>query len=395
MKFPIFGGSDDDFGTADTYAFPSSVHGINWSTTETLRQIPISEDVIISNFKVMLTTAPGSGKTRTFTIRKNGVNTAVTCTISNTDTSGTFTGAVAFSAGDLLSIKASSTGTPDAPGATYWHMYMNTIGNKALLMGCNTTAVSNSATNYGNMFPSVGWGTTDTLGFIVIPTDGNLTKLAVSLSAAPGSGKSYALSVRLNNSSDALTTTISDANTSGSVTGSQAIAAGNTVNFKSVPSSTPTAAAVAWCFTFEPSTPGETFSGFGHAAAVSTVSLVYEQPLGSGLSAWSTSSSGRRIRLPACSIKNFRGRLSVAPGVGTSRTISLNYDSETIHNFTISETDTSGVDTDLVAVPEDSGSAGLIISASPSALPPAASSLRVSYVIVTPQPPEAAYGYTV
>lgn len=70
----------------------------------------------VSDFYVILDTGPGNGKSYTFVVRKNGDNTPapVTCTISDTDTTGyDLANSVDFNIGDLISIMATpSSGNP-------------------------------------------------------------------------------------------------------------------------------------------------------------------------------------------------------------------------------------------------------------------------------------------
>ena len=57
----------------------------------------------ISNFYVSLSGAPGTGKSYTFTVRKNGTNTFLTVNISGSNTTGNITGvasSTSFVAGD-------------------------------------------------------------------------------------------------------------------------------------------------------------------------------------------------------------------------------------------------------------------------------------------------------
>jgi hypothetical protein len=385
VRFAIFGGSNDNFGTADTYAFLASSHAIDWSTTEAQRQIKLTEDVVITGMTFLPTTAPGVGNTRTFTVRKNGVDTGVTLTISGTDTSGTFSGSVAFADGDLISLKASSTGTPAAPGNTYWHLTLNTTGQKALLMGGCAGTPSTTVTQYTNPFGASNWSGTSAVLDVPVACPGNVTKSAFVTSAAPGAGKSFAFSLRLNAATDALTATVADANTSATATGSQALVAGDNIQMKSVPAGTPTAGVVGWCLTFEPATDGETFTGYGSSAAPSTTATHFEQPLGVGLNGWNASSGGRRVRPPACDIKDVQVRLSAAPGIGSSRTIRLGYDAVTTHTVTITDLATTGVDTTSAAIPADGGAAGLILASAVPAIPPAACNVHVGYALVFPQ----------
>jgi len=67
----------------------------------------------LKNFYVRLNQAPGAGKSFTFTIRKNGADTALVVTISGTDTVGqNTTNEIEIAVGDLVNIKIAPTNTP-------------------------------------------------------------------------------------------------------------------------------------------------------------------------------------------------------------------------------------------------------------------------------------------
>lgn len=390
MKFPIFGASNDDMGTSAAFAYLSSTHAIDWNATEARRQIPLSEAVTVSDFKVILDTAPGVGNSRTFTLRKNGGDTAATVTISGAATSAAFAGSVSFAAGDLISIGATSTGTPTAPGNTYWYTYLNTTGQKALIMGGSANVAPNGADNYVDVFGGTAWTTTSGDQDVPVPTGGNLTKLAVATSGAPTAGKSYAFSMRLNGSSDVLTATVSGTGTSASATGSQALVAGDLIQFKSSPSGTPTQAAVGWCFTFEPTINGESIAGFGAASALSTTTTQYSQPLGVGNNGWSTAEANHLLKLPACSYKNLYVRLSAAPVGVATRTITMRDNSAaSALTVTITGAATTGNDTTHTVTHTADQSIGV---QSALATAPAAANLHMGYVIVTTQPAAAVEG---
>jgi len=53
----------------------------------------------------------------TFTLRKNGANTALTCTIPSGQTSGSGTGTATWVAGDLLDVQAPAANTPGKIGS--------------------------------------------------------------------------------------------------------------------------------------------------------------------------------------------------------------------------------------------------------------------------------------
>lgn len=79
------------------------------SATEDNANIPLPSGTA-SKLVVSRVVAPGAGHSITVTIRKNGVNTALTCTISGTATTCTDTAdSVTFSDGDLLSILHTET----------------------------------------------------------------------------------------------------------------------------------------------------------------------------------------------------------------------------------------------------------------------------------------------
>lgn len=105
-------------GSTTTYGllFPSD--STTFSTTEANRQSILPVNCQIKNFYVRTTTSQPSGGALTFTIRKNGVDTAVVITISASGAAQTasYTGsAVSFSAGDLISLKiANASGSTSA-----------------------------------------------------------------------------------------------------------------------------------------------------------------------------------------------------------------------------------------------------------------------------------------
>ena len=69
----------------------------------------------VSRFYIILNISPGSGKSFTFIVRKNGAATPVTCTISGTATTGSdLTNSVSFAAGDYISIMVTPASNPTA-----------------------------------------------------------------------------------------------------------------------------------------------------------------------------------------------------------------------------------------------------------------------------------------
>jgi len=86
--------------------------------TEFQSQLLMGVTGTISNLNVLLEAAPDGAATRTFTIRKNGVNTALTVTITGANTTGSDnTNTVSVIPFDLISLLHTRTGTPAAAGA--------------------------------------------------------------------------------------------------------------------------------------------------------------------------------------------------------------------------------------------------------------------------------------
>jgi hypothetical protein len=84
-------------------------------------QVPAAAAGVLRNWKITLTTAPGVGASRIFTIRKAGADTAMQITISGTSVSEVYTAAdLVVAAGDLLNIRHTVTGTPANSGAWNW-----------------------------------------------------------------------------------------------------------------------------------------------------------------------------------------------------------------------------------------------------------------------------------
>lgn len=387
MKFPVFGASDDaPANNATRYIQVNNAFVTNWNATESAMQVPISENMTITDFKVIVDTAPGAGKSRAFTVRQNGADTGVTVTISDTNTSATFSGSVSFNAGDLLTISSVPTSLPTAPGNIYWHMEWNTTGSVYLLLG-GAGSATNSATNYHNVFGggAAAWSGSVSAADIPVPTGATVTKLQVaSPDGAPGAGTSYAVSMRLNNTTDICTATISDTNTSASASGSQALAAGDVITLKEVPTGTPTSRRLAWCFSLTMTTDGESFYGYGTNVATPTTGTNYEQALGYGLNSWTTTESTHLMRVPACDIKKLYVRLSAASGVGSDRAYMIRQNSaNTTLTTTLSNTTTGNDTTHTVTL---AGDDTIDIQMIPNAVPPAAANSHVSYVLVTAQP---------
>jgi hypothetical protein len=100
--------------TAGTYFFPLGGGGAP-STTESDEKTLVQSAALASNFAVQMSAAIGMGNTGAFTLRDNGVDQTVTCTVSGTGAGGTAcsdtTHTFNTTAGHTYTVKLVTTGT--------------------------------------------------------------------------------------------------------------------------------------------------------------------------------------------------------------------------------------------------------------------------------------------
>ena len=78
----------------------------------------------LSNFRVDMSHAPAAG-TWTLTVRKNGIDTVVSCQIANGVTTCSSVATVPFAVNDLLSIEVVPANNPDTPTHVIWRANYN------------------------------------------------------------------------------------------------------------------------------------------------------------------------------------------------------------------------------------------------------------------------------
>ena len=119
-SFPLMSVFPSAANTASTTYYPLSGGTAAGTTTEANNQ-SIADSMTVTKLTVTLNVAPGSGKSRVYTLRKNGADTALTCTISNTAQTCTATGSISVADDDLLATADTPSGTPTAstPSISY------------------------------------------------------------------------------------------------------------------------------------------------------------------------------------------------------------------------------------------------------------------------------------
>ena len=118
-----------------------------WTPSETILQVPVSEDITVTGFYLYIGTAPGSSKSWDFYIRQNASNTSATINITGSATSGSWTGTVSLSAGDLTNLSCVPTSTPASAGNISWYIYYETVGKSFIMQGGSYQTTATTGTH--------------------------------------------------------------------------------------------------------------------------------------------------------------------------------------------------------------------------------------------------------
>jgi hypothetical protein len=108
--------------SSDTFLGPFLTTSAS-TTTESSVQMVVPVAGTIGNLAVDIGTAPGGGKSWTFTVHKTGADTTITCPMSGGGGNTTCkdnTHTASFAAGDLLSLEVQPAGTPGNWGSVRW-----------------------------------------------------------------------------------------------------------------------------------------------------------------------------------------------------------------------------------------------------------------------------------
>lgn len=237
---PLFTGNST--GTGNYFAPPGSITAI---TGEGFGSGVIAVAGDISFMTVKLSTAPGAGITRTYTLRKNGVDTGLTVPIADSATTGTISSTVSFVAGDVVTVAGVATGgTPATAHVGIGLTWNPTTNGYFPMMGVATSGWANTGTRYvAPSGASQGNMATESQATDIAPVDMTIDMLYAQISTAPTAGRSRALTLRTANTTDtALTTTIMDAAIANQdVTHSDSPTAGTLISVSQVPTASPSA----------------------------------------------------------------------------------------------------------------------------------------------------------
>ena len=186
----------------------------------------------------------------TATLKKNDVATSLTSTIVADNTTGNdTTNSFTTVAGDTISLKIDPVSTPSVGPRLGWGVvFIPDTTGEAVIMGFTANPTDASATEYNYLGGVNGTFSTTEASFTSLLDISTLKKLYVKFQTAPGSGKSYALTVRDDSADTSLVATVTNTNTTAdSSSNTHDVTDISLVNLKIVPSGTPASnASSAW-----------------------------------------------------------------------------------------------------------------------------------------------------
>lgn len=318
----------------------------------------------IRNLAITIRTAPGAGKSITFTVMKNGSNTTLAVTISNTDTyAADTTHEISVAAGDLLSLRYNSADSLDRTPiySIEFEGTSSTVSGYSISGG--NSALLNWQTNYCGAFSTRIFDGTESSSHSICPISGTINNLYVKTGSRVSFGAAGYIfafvvdGVLQDGSGDTVDTRITiigtDEATTGNASFSLPITAGQTVSIAGYPTGgTPTNYInVGFGFQFTPTSAGQFILANSYFRAVDKTNPTYGVPVDyNGGFTIEASVTGFGAINPVV-LKTFYVELSGAPGAGGSGdayTFSLRKNDGNptgALSVTISETSVTGNDT--------------------------------------------------
>ncbi len=320
------------------------------SSFETNHRCPVRVAGTIRNWRCTLVGAITStpGQSRTFVLRKNGINTALTLTISGsgaTDASD-LTHSVTVAPGDHLSVLHTATVTPTST-QMYCRLDFEPADGVSQIYGSGGGSQGLDATTRYRPLLSGETGRNDfseAANASLCGVDGTITDLDVRLSSAPSTGKSRTFNIVKNavvqdgtGGTVDTTVTIANAATTGTANFSLAIVAGDLLSLQCASSGSPaTITSFQNSVVFVPDTSGEQILTLADYHALPTGSTAYNTPHGAnrGWADLRRQAGG----VTTIALSHIHALVSVAPGVGKSWTFTLQKnDADTLLVTTISD----------------------------------------------------------
>lgn len=339
-----------------------------------------------SNLRVRITAAPGAGNSRTYTFRNNGADTALACTISGaSDTTCSDTSdSISITAGDDVSFENSQLCCPNAANFDFSARFTSTTAGETIMLG----GIGNGDIDTSRYLPVMGTeevaggGDSEAAINMVMPVAGTAKNLYVDLTAVPGVGNSWAMTLRKNGADTALTCTISGLSTTCTDTSNTvSIAVGDLLAIAATETGTATITKMKPSLTYLVGTDGDFVVSAASREALSTSATQYLNP-DAGDTGESTTENDVDNISEDFTVKSIYVDLGTAPGASKSRVFTLRQndgDASPTLSCTVSDTSTTCNASATVLIADgDSVDTSSAVSSTP-----AGSEVTVSYLGTT------------
>lgn len=320
MKQVLIGGTTAALTTSGNY-WGSVYAGYGLVSVQAQRHQLIAAPGKLRKLKVDLSTAPGVGATRTWTLYVNGVATALAATVTGAATYGEdVTNEVTVAPGDYIVFYISLTGSPAAALPRWSLEFEGDNAAESILLSCGQSA------SVGTYYTSAhcGYSVEDTgenSYLQIIPCPGKIRDFYVQQTVAPGAGKTITHALRVNAATSALSVPISGTSKTGNDTTNEVtVAAGDRISIiKTCTAGSTAPDRVSYGMTFVADTDGESPipSGLGDYPS-STAANLTQLAEGYVLQAYTALPTADKQRSDAQKLYNFYARSHVAPGAGKS-----------------------------------------------------------------------------
>jgi hypothetical protein len=301
----------------------------------------VNHAITLRKWYIRLATAPGGSVSRTWTVYKNGSPTALTITISGSNTTGNDTSnSVSFAAGDTTYVEETvSGGTPADCGVVQSSLEIENPDNDTSIYGFgDTNSIAAGATEYTAALGGSEWAASTLLGSVAA-LDGTITGYRLQASGAAGtggSGKARTFVIQKNGTDQDgsggtpnTTITLLETATTGSATFSLDVAPTDLIRIKETPTSSPNGAAFIGSLTLVADNGGEWSLGGTIDEVPSNTGTEYTMPFGAGAfganTGYSTTEADREAIGPHTSfdLDNLYVVMSAASGASKSWTFTL------------------------------------------------------------------------
>lgn len=339
------------------------------------------------NFYIRLNQSPDNGggtQSYTYVLYVNGAPTAVTCTISEAETSCfDITHTASITAGQTVSLESTPSGTPTQRDVHFTIELSAAANSSTIMVAAMTGNPSTGSNNFSPLQGATGWNATESARSQVFPTAGNITHIEVALSVAPDNGAGtdeYILTLMVDGAATSLTCTVQEAALTCSASVTVAITAGQTVSMRSDPNNTPASTTIKYSVTFEPTIDGEAVTMWGGTGLPSTT--VAHSTGMSGFFSSATSASAMDTTTPTTTVKKLYVRIGTAPGGAATWTINFDGSEDDI-TCQIADPAVACNDTSNTEVMTASNLTSISWRVTPAGTPAAPTTFRVGGVFYT------------